>query len=1346
MKTVCAETIKATRRGGIMTVSAVARSLATLVTAAGNTLHGARLSAACVLAFLLPFSAATAAQTPVVLGTSGNFAILAKTGISTVPTSAIVGDMGVSPIAATAITGFGALPLDVSGEFSTSPQVVGRIYASDYTEPTPTKLTTAVLNMQAAYVNAAGRALPDHTELSAGNIGGLTLAPGLYKWSTGVTIPLDVTLSGDTNAVWIFQIAGDLTMASAKNVILTGGARAANVFWQVGGGAGVTIGTYAHFEGIVLSLKAIHLLTGASFSGRLLAQTAVTLDGNAVTEPQQADLSLTKTVDNATPILGTNVMFTITVTNSGPDIATNVTVRDVLPVGLGFVSASNGIYTAGSGIWTIGTLDVGATTSLLITATVTNSGVVIPNTAQVWTSDTFDPDSAPGNSVPAEDDQQTVTLTVAAAADLELTKGVNNTTPSLGGQVTYTITVTNRGPFADAVITVRDILPAGVSFVSASDALYNPGTGMWGIGSLASGASTSLTIVVTVTALGSITNVAQVWTAQYFDPDSAPANSNPNEDDQGQAVIAVRSAADLALSKSVDDATPDLGSNVVFTIIVTNAGPSTATGVSVLDLLPAGLTYVTNGPGVYTATNGLWTIGTLGVGSSTTLQITATAVASGTIITNIAQVWAADQPDPDSTPANNNPLEDDQGQAMVSAGAAAADLSLTKTVDNASPGLGSNVVFTITVTNSGPDAATNVTVRDVLPRGLRYVTNSVGVYTATNGLWVIGTLNVGSNATLQLTATVTNSGVAITNIAQVWTAGQFDPDSVPANSNPLEDDQAAAIINAGGAADLALSKTVDNASPSIGSNVMFTITVTNSGPNAATGVTVMDLLPVGLRFVGASGGVYASGSGLWTLGTLNVGASTTLVITATVSNAGVIIQNTAQVWTSSQVDPDSTPGNSLPLEDDQGSVALVVPSASDLMLTKTVNNPTPTVGSQVTYTIVVMNLGPNADTAITVQDILPIGVNYATNSGTGYDPSTGIWDIGNLNAGASATLTITAYVYASGVITNTALILTSGNFNPPGNDRGQAIITVPNPLVTPVTLKYFHATDISGGVQLEWLTGVELENLGFNLYRSESAAGPRTQVNPSLIPGVGSSVGQVYRSLDATADPAQTYYYWLEDVSWSFQTKLHGPAIRWGAGDSGRQAHTLGTFTAAGIGGLYRITYDALESSGLPVESLDPATLAVRVNGQETAAYVDAIGPVLAPGDFILFYAPESTNGLACELVVVPQGVRMGTAFARPSRAPGSVYVDLAGSDQYLNFQTDTNCVRYMLMDFVGVPVWVVDVTSATNTVMMFGYSYVNGADGRVAVHMSYSLPSGPARCLAVQDSAVIDIGNIVTP
>ncbi len=229
--------------------------------------------------------AAVSSGTGVNLGTAGNFAILAKTGITNVPNSAVTGNVGVSPIAATAVTGF-TLIMDGTGAFSTSTQVVGKVYAADYVGGTTSvDLTTAVLDMQAAYTDAAGRPATSAatTNVGAGTLTGLTLTPGVYEWGSAVTIPTDITLNGNATDLWIFKVAGTLDLAPAKNVILSGGALPKNIVWQVSGA--VTIGTNAHLEGVVLSATSITLQTGASANSRLLAQTAVTLDTNAVTQP-----------------------------------------------------------------------------------------------------------------------------------------------------------------------------------------------------------------------------------------------------------------------------------------------------------------------------------------------------------------------------------------------------------------------------------------------------------------------------------------------------------------------------------------------------------------------------------------------------------------------------------------------------------------------------------------------------------------------------------------------------------------------------------------------------------------------------------------------------------------------------------------------------------------------------------------------------------------------------------------------------------------------------------------------------------------------------------------------------
>lgn len=218
---------------------------------------------------------------PVDLGTAGNYVILAKSGISTVPTSALTGNLGISPASATSITGF-SLIADSTNEFSTSPQITGKVYASNYMSPTPSNLTTAVDDMVLAFTEAAGRE-PNVTELGAGNISGMTLDPGVYKWGTGLLITTDVTLTGSATDVWIFQIGQDLTFSSGTQILLAGGALSKNIFWQVAGL--VEIGTTAHCEGVILTQTAVTLNTGASINGRLLAQTSVDIDGSTVVEP-----------------------------------------------------------------------------------------------------------------------------------------------------------------------------------------------------------------------------------------------------------------------------------------------------------------------------------------------------------------------------------------------------------------------------------------------------------------------------------------------------------------------------------------------------------------------------------------------------------------------------------------------------------------------------------------------------------------------------------------------------------------------------------------------------------------------------------------------------------------------------------------------------------------------------------------------------------------------------------------------------------------------------------------------------------------------------------------------------
>ncbi len=244
----------------------------------------------------LPETARAAGPAAVDLLSAGSFTILSKTGITETGghTTAITGNIGSSPITAAAMDN--VFCSQISGTiYGVDAAYVGSgsqtCFAGNPPLSNKTLVDNAVLDMGTAYNDAAGRTLPDGTELYAGNLGGQTFAPGLYKWSTDVSIPTDVTLSGGANDVWIFQIAGNLDIASGPSVPagvkvnLAGGAQAGNVFWQVGGVTGATLGTYSTFNGNILSAKQVIIQTGAVLNGRALAQTQVTLDANQISTP-----------------------------------------------------------------------------------------------------------------------------------------------------------------------------------------------------------------------------------------------------------------------------------------------------------------------------------------------------------------------------------------------------------------------------------------------------------------------------------------------------------------------------------------------------------------------------------------------------------------------------------------------------------------------------------------------------------------------------------------------------------------------------------------------------------------------------------------------------------------------------------------------------------------------------------------------------------------------------------------------------------------------------------------------------------------------------------------------------
>ena len=748
--------------------------------------------------------------------------------------------------------------------------------------------------------------------------------------------------------------------------------------------------------------------------------------------PAVADLSLAKNVNESAPNVGDTVEYTLTLTNDGPNETSGVSVADALPDGVSFVnaSASQGSYDAGTNLWTVNSLPDDGEATLSVAATVESTDD-ITNVAEVDSSDTFDPDSTPNNDDPDEDDRGSTTIN-GQSTDLAVSKTVNNTDVTVGDTVAFTVEVTNNGPDAATNVAVDEMLGTGFApqSTTVSQGSYDSDTNTYSVGKLASGETATLTLIATIESPDDTANVAEV-TSDTPDP------NDPNNND---SVDPKPSVADLSLTKSVNETSPNVGDGVEYTLTLTNNGPNATSNVTVADELPDGLVdvNVTASQGSYDAASGLWTVGTLGDGKQSTLTVTAT-VQSTSDVTNVAEVNSSDTFDPNSTPNNGEPGEDDQDNATVNG--QSADLAVTKSVDDSGATVGDEVTFTVDVTNTGPDTARNVVVDDTLPTGLTFQGASAtkGEYDESNGTYSVGDLANGETATLTLTATIEDTA-NLENVATA-TSDTFDPDDSNNEDSSTPSPQVA---------DLSLTKSVDDPTPPANSNVEYTLTLTNDGPNTATGVEVTDTLPDGVTFEGTDGqGTYNADTGVWTVGELASGEETTLTIEASVGSTDDV-ENTAEVTGSDQFDPDSTPGNNVPGEDDQASTT-VNGQEADLAVSKTLDDATVNKGDTVEFTVEVTNNGPDTATNVAVAEALGDGLSFqdASPSQGSYDESSDTYDVGALDNGATATLTVTATVESTENITNVA---TATSDTPDPDESNNEDSATPSPQVADLSL------------------------------------------------------------------------------------------------------------------------------------------------------------------------------------------------------------------------------------------------------------------------------------------------------
>ncbi|MBO9534382.1 MAG: DUF11 domain-containing protein [Solirubrobacteraceae bacterium] len=810
---------------------------------------------------------------------------------------------------------------------------------------------------------------------------GPTAASGI---SFAPTLPSGVTLQSIS--------APGLTCVTTPAPSCTGGALASG-----GGPINVTVTARVQTAASGSNVASTGTVTANELDPNPLNNAAT---ANTAINPA-ADLVLTKSVNTAGANIGDTLTYTLTATNNGPATATGVTVTDNLPAGLnpGTVTTSLGSCTTTGQVVScnLGTLASGANATITITGTVRAAAAssTINNTAQIAGNE-FDPTPGDATTLPA-------TTAIGAAADLVVTQTVDQPSVNVGDVVNYTVVVRNNGPQAATGINLSDDLPAGVTVLSITPAQGTCGTGdpfSCALGTLASGAQTTVVIQARVTGAASSTfpNVASA-TATQFDPNTS--------NNAATAATSTNPASDLRISKTVDKPTANVGELVTWTITATNDGPSPATGVTITDTAPSGVTLGTVTPpsGTTCTTAGQVVscsrTGSLPSGSSIVITITGTVQTSsaGSPVSNSATV-AGNEFDPNT--ANNL-------SSVTTNVNAAADLRIAKSVDKPTANVGETLTWTIVATNDGPSTATGVQVTDDIPTGTTLVTRTSTQGTcSTVGVQVvcaIGSLAGGASATVTITATVNTSSAEspVDNTARV-TSSVYDPD--PA------DNLSTASTSVGPAGDLQLSAAVGSPTAEVGDLVTYTLTARNNGPSAQAGVSITDTLPTTLQIIGtptsSQGGCSVTGQTVTcALGGLASGATATATIQARVRSTGSnqAITNPASV-TGTRFDP--VPANN------SDSVAITVGPAADLVVTHTVNQPAVNVGDTVVYTVIVRNTGPETATAVQLSDVLPatttIGGAITTSQGTCTAGSPITCALGSLASGATATITVPLHI------------------------------------------------------------------------------------------------------------------------------------------------------------------------------------------------------------------------------------------------------------------------------------------------------------------------------------------------
>ena len=709
---------------------------------------------------------------------------------------------------------------------------------------------------------------------------------------------------------------------------------------------------------------------------------------------------------------GDTAHFIITVTAEGSSDSLNVNLKDILNNELLDVNEAHySINGVDNGMWT-GSFDLGnMPTGTTLTVDI---WVKVLSTAD---KDIFNLANVTSDEHP-EGSTSSTTIHVRIV-DLSVEKTSNNTNPKYLENIEYTITVINKGPDMSFNVAVRDLLPDGVKFIR-TDGNYDPVTGAWFIGDLNSQESATLKITVQVIKIGNITNNVNV---------TGTGHDNNSTNNNDSATVTVPESVLMNIAKVANQTVIVAGENVGYTVVVTNYGPSDASDVILKDIFNTkellNVKYSLNGEDWFDYSEAI-NLGTINSGTDMTVHFKAkvNGSARGDILNTVTITTSVDD-------ARGNFSDDETVNAIAD-----TTLIVVKDAEIKALNPGDTAHFIITVTAGGSSDSLNVKLEDILDANLLDVDSATyringGDLTNYAQIISLGNMLTGNQAIVDIYAPILN------------TTGQdiFNSVTVASDEHPEGNTSNTSIhVNI---ADIEIIKTVNNTSPNYGDKITYTITVRNNGPDNSTNIRVSEVLADNLKFISAdaSKGHYDLTNSIWAVGNLTNNETARLVITVKIVKTGFIQNNVSVNGTG--YDPNLTNNNA--------TVNITVPQTADLSVVKIVNVKTVTVGDKIIYTIIVKNNGP--DTALGVYAVDKLSdalkfVSYKSSVGT-YNPTTGIWKIGNLTNGSTATLEITSIVLKTGAISNEVFVNGSTVDLNMSNNYNNISITV-NPIPSPV--------------------------------------------------------------------------------------------------------------------------------------------------------------------------------------------------------------------------------------------------------------------------------------------------------